>query len=262
MSILERIYADKRLEVAAAERDRPLAAVRSSAEASPIPPDFRRVFRGDFPGELAVIAEIKRRSPSKGPLSPELDPVRMARIYRDCGAAAISVLTDRKYFGGSLDDLRDAAGASGLPVLRKDFIFSPYQVYEARAAGASAVLLIAGMLSDEELERSIELARKTGLAALVEVHDRAELERALGAGAELAGINNRDLHSFEVRLETTFELRPLVPPGIPVVAESGIRTRADIDALIAADVDGALIGEALVTAPDPGALLAELAGVR
>jgi indole-3-glycerol phosphate synthase len=262
MSILDRIYADKRLEVAAAERGRPLAAVRSAAENAPTPPEFVRVFRDASPGKLAVIAEIKRQSPSKGPLNPELDPVRTARIYRDCGAAAISVLTDGKYFGGSLDDLHIAAGASGLPVLRKDFIFSPYQVYEARAAGASAVLLIAGMLNDTELERSIELARQTGLAALVEVHDRAELERTLGAGADLVGINNRDLHSFEVRLETTFELRPRVPPGIPVVAESGIRTRADIDALIAAGVDGALIGEALVTAADPGALLAELAGLR
>jgi indole-3-glycerol phosphate synthase len=260
MSILDRIFADKRVEVADQERRAPLESVIRAAGLAPVPPGFERVFRERTPGRPAVIAEIKSRSPSKGPLNPDLDPARTARTYRDCGAAAISVLTDTHYFGGSLEDLRRAAAEVDLPILRKDFVFSPYQVYEARAAGASAVLLIVGMLDSAVLADLVALSRRLDLAALVEVHDRAELDRALAAGAGLLGINNRDLHSFEVRLETTFELHPHVPPGIPVIAESGIRTRADIDRLAAAGVDGVLIGEALVTAADPGGLLSELAG--
>jgi indole-3-glycerol phosphate synthase len=209
-----------------------------------------------------VIAEIKRQSPSKGLLNPHLDVVRTSQLYRDCGAAGISVLTDGKYFGGSLEDLRLAAAAVKLPALRKDFIFSPYQVYEAKSAGASAVLLIVGMLDDLALIELIALTGQIGLGALVEVHDRSEIDRALAAGADLVGINNRDLHSFEVRLETTMELRPHIPPGVLVIAESGIRSRADVAAMLDAGVDGVLIGEALMRAPDPGALLAELAGLR
>ncbi len=262
MSILERIFADKRLEVRAAERETPLSEIVRAAEASPTPPDFMRSIRAHAAGSISIIAEIKRQSPSKGPLNLNLDVVRMAQIYQDCGAAGISVLTEGKYFGGSLEDLRHAAAAVKLPVLRKDFIFSPYQVYEAKSAGASAVLLIAGMLDDPVLSELIALAMRIELAALVEVHDRTEIDRALAAGADLIGINNRDLHSFEVRLETTVELRPHIPPGIPVIAESGIRNLADVAAMQDAGVDGVLIGEALVRAADPGALLAELAGLR
>jgi indole-3-glycerol phosphate synthase len=260
MSILEQIYAHKRLEVAAAERVRPLDAVIRDAEAAPAPPDFMLPFQVHAAGSVAMIAEIKRRSPSKGDLNPDLDPARTARTYRDAGAAAISVLTDAKYFAGNLEDLRLAAAASGLPVLRKDFIFSPYQIFEARAAGASAALLIVGMLADPLLAELVTCVLEAGLTALVEVHSRDEIERALESGAGLIGINNRDLHSFDVRLETTFELRQVIPAGIPVIAESGIGRRADITALARAGVDGVLIGEALVRAQDPGRLLRELAG--
>jgi indole-3-glycerol phosphate synthase len=262
MSILVRIFADKRLEVAAALELRPFESMVREADRTPTPPDFLRVFRERAPGKLAVIAEIKRRSPSKGILRADLDPARMAETYMEHGAAAVSVLTDEKYFGGSLADLTSAASAVPLPVLRKDFIFSPYQVYEAKAAGAAAVLLIAGMLSVKALGELIAVATAADLSTLVEVHAMDEIDRALAAGAELIGINNRNLHSFEVRLETTFELRPHIPAGIPVIAESGIRSRADITALLNAGVDGVLIGETLVKARDPGALLAQLAGVR
>ncbi|HUF39853.1 MAG TPA: indole-3-glycerol phosphate synthase TrpC [Anaerolineales bacterium] len=262
MSFLEQIFKDKRREVALTERGRPLDDLVREAGETPASPDFMRIFRDASPGKFAVIAEIKRRSPSKGPLNPGLDPVQTAKVYEAHGAAAVSVLTDEKYFGGSLDDLRAAAGAISLPVLRKDFIFCPYQVHEARAAGASAVLLIAAMLADEMLGNLVALTASLGLAALVEVHSLDEIERSLAAGAELIGINNRDLHSFEVRLETSFELRPHIPDGVPVIAESGIRSPADIAALSAAGLDGVLIGEALVRSGDPGTLLAKLAGVQ
>ena len=261
MSILNAIFRDKRDEVARRMERRPLGAVRQAAEQAAAVTsllDAVRRHRGPAP---AVIAEIKRRSPSKGALNENLDPAGLARVYADAGAAGISVLTDRKYFGGSLADLREAASAlrsfgTDIPLLRKDFVFSPYQVYEARAAGAGAVLLIAAMLEAETLKSLVECCRSAGLTALVEVHDRGEVDQALAAGAELVGINNRDLHTFEVDLGTTIALRKAIPEEIPVVAESGIRTVSDVRTLAEAGAQAILVGEAFVTTGDPGALLA------
>ncbi|HXG41581.1 MAG TPA: indole-3-glycerol phosphate synthase TrpC [Dehalococcoidia bacterium] len=256
-SILDEIVAHKRQEVAAAKERLPWRELeRRLAQVPPLRP-FAAALRG--PG-LALIAEVKARSPSRGLLRPDLDPAALATTYARAGAAAISVLTDEKYFGGSLDHLRQVREAlpDGPPLLRKDFVIDPYQVLEARAAGADAVLLIAAALEHKELERLLATARDLGMDALVEVHDEAELEAALAAGADLVGINNRDLRTFRVDLETTVRLRPLVPPGVTVVAESGIHTRQDAARLAALGVDAILVGEALVTAPDPALKVQEL----
>jgi indole-3-glycerol phosphate synthase len=197
-----------------------------------------------------VIAEVKRRSPSKGELAPGLVPGLIAKAYAAGGAAALSVLTDGPSFGGSLDDLRAARAASALPILRKDFIVDAYQVYEALAAGADAILLIVAALEDGQLRELHGLARGLSLAALVEVHDERELDRALALGAELVGINNRDLATLEVDIRRTFELQPRIPEGTTVVAESGLSERRQLEELHAAGVDAVLIGEALMRAAD------------
>jgi indole-3-glycerol phosphate synthase len=197
-----------------------------------------------------VIAEIKRRSPSKGELRPGLDPVELARIYEQNGASAISVLTDARFFGGSLDDLRNVRAATMLPLLRKDFVIDPYQIYEARLAGADAILLIAAILAPEQITAYSHLATELGMAALVEVHNLTELASALSANANLIGINNRDLHTFNVTLDTTRALRPLIPPGVVVVSESGIYTRADRESLGDMDIDALLVGESLLVSDD------------
>ena len=260
MSVLAEIYAHKREEVAAQMRSLPLAAVRDAAEAAPLPLDFAAALRRPA-ARPRLIAEVKKASPSRGLLAPDFDPLRLAAVYKANGAAAISVLTDARYFQGCLDDLRAvAAQEPRLPVLRKDFVFDPYQVYEARAVGAAAVLLIAAMLAPPLLADLRRLAGELGLAALVEVHAEPELETALAAGAELVGINNRDLKTLKVDLEVTHRLRPLVPAGLPLVAESGIHTRADVDRLHAIGVDAILVGEALVTAADTAAMVRSLIG--
>ena len=261
MSILEAIFADKQVEVAARMAAVPLEDMRSAAGRIRVGTTLLEAIRRHPGPAPAVIAEIKRRSPSKGPLNPELDPFQLARTYLGAGAAAVSVLTDEKYFGGSLGDLESSVAAlrskgSDLPVLRKDFIYSEYQVYEARAAGAGAVLLIAAMLAPPRLAELIAETTSIGLTPLVEVHDQAESERALAAGARLIGINNRDLHTFEVNLDTTLQLRRHIPPEIPVVAESGIKHAEDVRRLADAGADAILVGEAFVTSGDPGALLA------
>ncbi|MDY6908287.1 MAG: indole-3-glycerol phosphate synthase TrpC, partial [Chloroflexota bacterium] len=219
--------------------------------------DLTSALRGD---RVRLIAEVKRASPSRGVLRPDLDAVAIARTYAQSGAAAISVLTESTHFQGRLEHLRqvrEALGA-GVPILRKDFIFDPYQVYEARAYGADALLLIVAILDDGVLGELRSLARGLGMVCLVEVHDEQELTRALASGAEIVGINNRNLETFAVDLETTRRLCPLVPAGKTVVSESGIRERADIDLLEKWGVHACLVGEALVTAADVAAKVREL----
>ncbi len=208
-----------------------------------------------------LIAEFKRRSPSRGEIKAGADPVGIARLYEVAGAAAMSVLTDGPYFGGDIDDLRVAREAVALPVLRKDFIVDECQLAESSGPdGPDCVLLIAAALTTRELRSLRELAAQCGQAALVEVHDEEELERALESGAQIIGINNRDLKTFQVSLDTTLRLRPRVPAGIPVVAESGIRTAKDVQRLAEAGIDAMLVGEALMAAEDPAEKIRELLG--
>jgi indole-3-glycerol phosphate synthase len=210
---------------------------------------------------LSLIAEFKRRSPSAGPLAPEgIDIATQVTAYERGGAAALSVLTDEPHFGGSLDDLRAARAACGLPIIRKDFVVDPYQLYEAAVNGADAVLLIVAALSDEDLRSLYQEARAIDLDCLVEVHDAEELERALEGGAEVIGINNRNLDDMSVDIATTYELMPDVPAGKTVVAESGISGREELEELDRVGVDAVLIGGALMSAPDPEAKTRELAG--
>ena len=207
-----------------------------------------------------MIAECKKASPSKGLLRPEYDPAQLARTYAENGAAALSVLTDEKFFQGSLNDLSVAREAAGLPALRKDFIVDGYQVYEARAAGADAVLLIVAALRLEQLQELHQLINELGMTALVEVHDEAEVEIALKIAPKLIGVNNRNLHDFTVDLQTTARLRKCIPADIALVAESGIHTADDVSRVRDMGVDAILVGEALVTASDVGAKVRELDG--
>ena len=225
--VLDRIVADKRDEIAAAKAATPLAEMRQAAENAPAVRPFGVALTG---ARVGLIAEVKKASPSRGVLRTDFDPVRLATDYRDAGAAAISVLTDEKHFQGSLDHLRSVRNAlpDGPPLLRKDFLFDEYQLYEARCSGADAVLLITAILETSVLRSLIDLAVSLGIDALVEVHDDRELERAVAAGAKIIGINNRDLRTFEVDLATTERLAPLAPPGTTIVAESGIFTREDV----------------------------------
>ena len=258
-TVLDRIVADKRDELAAAKAALPLAALRRASEEAPAPRPFGEVLRQPA---IGLIAEVKKASPSRGLLRADFNPLRLATEYRDAGAAAISVLTDEKHFQGSLSHLRSIREAlpEGPPLLRKDFLFDEYQLYEARSSGADAVLLITAILNTSALRSLIVLATSLAMDALVEVHDEGELERAVAAGAKIIGINNRDLRTFDVDLATTERLAPLAPPGTTNVAESGVFSRDDVERLAACGVDAVLIGEALVTAPDPGAKIRELFG--
>jgi indole-3-glycerol phosphate synthase len=245
--ILEDILANKRHELAQRKQ--------SSLPTPPVGRDFANALRA--PG-LSVIAEIKRRSPSGGDLRPDLSPADLARTYADAGAAALSVLTDARYFGGSLQDLVEARAACDLPVLQKDFVVDEYQLHEARSYGADAVLLIVRALSPLDLARLIAAADDLGLAALVETHSGDEVRVALEAGANIVGVNNRDLDTLRTDPSLALGLRDLVPPDRIFVAESGVSEPEQLDALAAAGVHAVLIGEALVRAPDPGAKLREL----
>ncbi|MEE9199332.1 MAG: indole-3-glycerol phosphate synthase TrpC [Dehalococcoidia bacterium] len=257
-TILDRIVRVKRQEVA---RLREQVSLRELEEriASQLPPQsLSRALTGEG---TRLIAEVKRASPSRGLLAPDFDPVGLARTYAENGVAAISVLTERPHFQGSLEHLRDIKEALGTgcpPVLRKDFIFDTLQVYESRAWGADAVLLIAAILDQEQMKMLAALSRELGMECLVEVHDEVEVKAALKGGAGIVGINNRDLATFKVDIETTRRLRPLVPEGIPVVAESGIFTREDVARLEGWGVDAILVGEGLITAPDVAAKVREL----
>lgn len=256
-SVLEEILRWKRTEVVRHKRARPLSVVRAEMERAAPPRDLAAALRA--PG-VSLIAEIKRASPSKGLLRPDLDPVAFARAYEANGAAAISVLTDSRFFQGTLEALRAVRHAVDLPILRKDFVLDPYQVYRARAAGADGVLLIVAALSDDDLGSLYRLVCDLGMAALVEVHNAGELQRALRIGPGIVGINNRDLQTFEVSLETTARLRPLIPGDVVVVAESGVHGRADVARLAAAGVDAMLVGESLVRSGDVGLKMRELLG--
>jgi indole-3-glycerol phosphate synthase len=260
---LDEIVAWKRAEVEHQKLIHPIDRVRDGIAKVPPPRDVGAVLRplASTNGcHLRLIAEIKRASPSKGPLRPDLDAVALAGEYEAHGAAAVSVLTDERFFQGSLDDLRAVRRRVDLPILRKDFVVDPYQVYEARAAGADAVLLIVAALDDSELKALYHLVCDLGMMALVEVHDAAELVRALKIGTRIVGVNNRDLRTFVVNLDTTARLRSLIPDSVILVAESGVRTRADVERLAAVGVDAVLVGEALVRAENVGRQIRELLG--
>ena len=254
-SILDKIFAVKRLELEAKRRQVALESLMARAMQAPAPRPFVDALRASRP---AIIAEVKRASPSKGDILPNLDPVAVAIDYLAAGAAAISVLTD-SHFKGSLADLEAVRAAVELPLLRKDFIFDRYQVYEARAAGADCILLIAAMLGDGELRSLAALAHELRMAALVEVHDKIELRRAEAAGAVLIGINNRDLHSFKTDIALTETLLEGYRGDALIVSESGIESAADVRRLYAAGARAFLVGESLLRGGEPRAKLSELA---
>jgi indole-3-glycerol phosphate synthase len=256
--MMEQLIAGAREGVEARRRDLPQADLESRLSARGEDRPFNEALVR--PG-LSLIAEFKRRSPSAGQLArEEIDLAAQVAAYERGGAAALSVLTDEPHFGGSLTDLRAARAACDLPIIRKDFIVDPYQLYEAAVHGADAVLLIVAALDDEDLRALHQEARAIDLDCLVEVHDEGELERALEAGAEVIGINNRNLDDMSIDIATTFELMPDVPAGKTVVAESGISGREELEELDRVGVDAVLIGGALMAAPDPEAKVRELAG--
>jgi indole-3-glycerol phosphate synthase len=257
--ILERILTVKRAEVERAQRDRPLSVVRAQAAAAPSPRDFVGALRAKIAAGLpAVIAEIKRASPSKGVLREHFEPAAIARSYAAHGAACLSVLTDAQFFQGAPEHLAAAREASGLPVLRKDFVIDEYQVLESRALGADCILLIVAALDRARMRALEAAARSQGMAVLVEVHDAPELEMALELTTPLIGVNNRNLRTFETRLETTLDLIPNVPNDRLLVAESGIAAASDVARLRANGVRAFLVGEALIRAKVPGVALEEL----
>lgn len=257
--ILEKIVAVKREEVAAALKQKPLAVVRADAESRVLTRDFEGAMRKKMAaGQAAVIAEIKKASPSKGVLRANFIPADIAQSYAEHGAACLSVLTDKSFFQGSVDYLKQARASCDLPVLRKDFMIDVYQVYEARAMGADAILLIAACLSDAQMLDLEAVARSLDMAVLVEVHDRAELARALKLKTRLVGINNRNLKTFEVSLQTTLDMLPDVPPDRLLVTESGIQTPEDVQRMRDAKVNAFLVGEAFMRVPEPGEALSKL----
>jgi len=258
MSILDQIVADKQREISAAKQRLPEDQLREALSAAPPVRDFFAALDGQ--GTIRLIAEVKKASPSKGVIRADFHPVEIARTYQEHGAACISVLTDEPYFQGRLDYLRAIRAAVQLPVLRKDFIIDPYQVIEARAAGADAVLLIAECLDDRQLRTLHKAIVALGMTPLVELYEPANLPRVLAVGARLIGINNRDLRTFEVDLEHTIRLRRAIPAGHRVVGESGIRGRADAVLLQQAGVDAMLVGETLMARADIGAAVDELLG--
>ena len=255
MTILERILEVKRAEIAAAKLRAPLPELERRAKAAGAPRDFAAALRARNP---AVIAEIKKASPSRGVLREQFDPAAIARSYEAAGAACLSVLTDERFFQGAAAHLMAAKGACSLPVLRKDFVVESYQVWESRAMGADCILLIAACLSKDQMRELERLAHELAMAVLVEVHDAGELDAALALSTPLVGINNRNLKSFETRLETTLELLPRIPRNRMVVTESGILTGDDVARLRNAGVHAFLVGEAFMRAPDPGAALRAL----
>jgi indole-3-glycerol phosphate synthase len=255
VTILERILEVKRAEIAEARERLPLKELEARARAEAPARGFVAALRARHP---AVIAEIKKASPSRGILRADFDPAAIARSYERAGAACISVLTDRQFFQGDAEHLRAARGACALPALRKDFVFEPYQVYESRALGADCILLIAACLAREQMKELENAATTLGMAILVEVHDAQELEAALELRTPLIGINNRNLKTFDTRLETTLELLPRIPRDRLAVTESGILAPGDVASMRKAGVSVFLVGEAFMRAADPGAALREL----
>lgn len=259
--ILNQIVAVKREEVAAAIKRKPLAAMRADAESRVLTRDFAGALRAKIAaGQAAVIAEVKKASPSKGVLRADFIPADIAQSYAEHGAACLSVLTDQQFFQGSIDYLKQARASCSLPVLRKDFIIDAYQVYESRVMGADCILLIAACLDGAQMKSLEALALALDMAVLVEVHDAAELDRALGLKTPLIGINNRNLKTFEVSLATTLDLQARVPADRLLITESGISTPADVRRMREAKVNAFLVGEAFMRAEDPGLALAELFG--
>jgi indole-3-glycerol phosphate synthase len=257
--VLQRILAVKADEVARARKARPQPALEAAARGAAAPRDFAGALRARLDaGRPAVIAEIKKASPSRGVLREKFDPAAIAASYERHGAACLSVLTDAEFFQGSLEHMQRARGACALPVLRKDFTIDPYQVYEARGAGADCILLIVAALDVPRMRELEQVARSLGMAVLVEAHDGDELERALALETPLIGINNRNLRTFETRLETTLDLLERIPKGRIVITESGILKREDVQTLRARRVGCFLVGEAFMRADDPGAALAGL----
>jgi len=256
--ILDRIVADNLRELEARKLSFPLEELKRVALEQPPPLDFASALRGD---RIQLIAEVKKASPSRGIIRPDFNPVAIAQTYAGNGASAISVLTEPRYFQGSLNHLRDIRNTLGnerLPLLRKDFLCDPYQIYESRAYGADSLLLIMAILTPEKLEELLRLSHQLGMGCLVEVHNEAELEIALNSGAKVIGINNRDLRTFTMDLTTTERLRPLIPADRIVVSESGIKNRGDMENLRQWGVDAVLIGESLLSAPDIAAKMKEL----
>ena len=257
--ILDKIVAVKHQEVAAAKKRKSLELVRADAESRVLTRDFVGALKAQIAaGKPAVIAEIKKASPSKGVLRADFIPADIAQSYAESGAACLSVLTDVQFFQGSVDYLKQARASCQLPVLRKDFMVDPYQIYESRAMGADCILLIASCLNDSQMAEFEAIARSLDMAVLVEVHDGAELERALKLKTPLIGINNRNLQTFEVSLDTTLGLKGQVPADRVLVTESGIHSREDVLRMGAAGVSAFLVGEAFMRAADPGTALAEL----
>ena len=254
-TILDKIVAEKRQEVEQKKQSLPVSALKERLARRQALLDFALALSGD---SLKLIAEVKKASPSRGILCPDFDPVTLAKTYAQGGAAAVSVLTEVNHFQGSLDYLAAIREEVSIPLLRKDFIFDPYQVYESAAFGADALLLITAILSQAQLEELLSLSHSLGLGCLVEVHNENEVEKALLGGAEIIGINNRDLNTFTVDINTTHRLRPIIPEGRIVVSESGINNREDVKRMKDWGVNTVLVGEALVTAGNIPAKMEEL----
>lgn len=259
MAILDDIRAHKEREVANRKAARPLADLIAACGSAPPLRHFAEALRAA--PTVGLIAEVKRRSPAKGDLRIDADAPALAASYGEAGASAISVLTDERFFSGADDDLADVRARVSVPVLRKDFTISSYQVYEARALGADAILLIVSMLNDEMINVCLDTADCLGMDAIVEAHTEDEVRRAVALGAPIIGINNRDLTSFTVDIGVTARLRPLIPTDRLVISESGISSRADVQRAVEAGVRAVLVGEALVTSGDPAAKVRELLGI-
>jgi len=256
--ILEQIVADNKEGLEFRKRLLPLDELKQAASEQPKPLDFGSALQGDG---VQLIAEVKKASPSKGVIRSDFNPVEIAGIYADNGAAAISVITDTMHFQGSLDYLRDIKSSlvnNAIPLLRKDFIFDPYQVYESRAYGADCILLIVAILDLQQLRHYMEISYELGMKCLVEVHNESELETAIESGARIIGINNRNLKTFAVSLNTTERLRPLIPPDCLVVSESGIKSRNDITRMKQLNVNAVLVGETLMSSGDIAAKMKDL----
>ena len=258
MSILDEIVQHKRRELGQRRRDVPRGELERRSAARPAPRDFAGALTPK-PGGVRLLAEVKKASPSRGVLAERFDPLALAETYARSGAAALSVLTDEKYFQGSLELLTAICDRVEVPILRKDFTLEDYQVWEARAAGADAVLLIVSILDAAQLRDLQQAATGLGLATLVEAHTASEIDVALTADARIVGINNRDLKTFETRIETSLELLPMIPRGVIAVSESGFFTGDQVRAVVAAGAHAVLVGEALVRAPDLAAKVRELA---
>ena len=261
MSILRKIIEAKRDELGERKRKTPLSVLQAQLVEAPLIRPFAAALKRETSEPIRLIAELKKASPSKGIFRGDFDAEKILLAYEQSPASALSILTDEKFFLGSLDNLALARRVTTKPLLRKDFIIDPYQLYEARVYGADAVLLIVAALDNAELRDLLNLARELGMDALIEVHTETELERAIEAGAKLIGINNRNLQTFEVDLSTTLRLRKLIPNSCVVVSESGIETREHVKALEDAGVDAILVGEVLIRSDDPKAKAKELLGI-